>query len=59
MGYRIEQQKPWGAVALIVASGTGQTSASAADSVASHAAAANSFDGANDSRRPAGIALAP
>ena len=59
MGYRIEQQKPWAAVALIAAGGVGKTENSAADSVATHQAAPHAFQGANDSRRPAGIALAP
>jgi hypothetical protein len=33
--------------------------APAADPVATHATQANVFFGANDSRRPAGVALAP
>lgn len=59
MGYRIEQQKPWGAVALIAAGRTAKPEASTADSVATHQPAPHAFQGANDSRRPAGIALAP
>jgi gamma-glutamyltranspeptidase/glutathione hydrolase len=61
MGYRIQEQHPWGAVALI-ASGTlmaARTGAHTADSVATHATAPADYFGANDPRRPAGVALAP
>jgi hypothetical protein len=60
MGYRIEEQRPWGAVALIAAAGTRKERTGApADSVLSHAAPGGTFDGASDPRRPAGAALAP
>jgi gamma-glutamyltranspeptidase / glutathione hydrolase len=61
MGYHIQEQRPWGAVALI-ASGrmtSARPTKAAADSVATHVAAPAVYFGANDSRRPAGIALAP
>jgi gamma-glutamyltranspeptidase / glutathione hydrolase len=61
MGYRIQEQKPWGAVALI-ASGMlnrHQPAGAPADSIHSHATGPDTFFGANDSRRPAGVALAP
>ena len=61
MGYHIRDQKPSGAVALI-ASGSllgGKSTAVGADSVATHAPEAEMFYGANDSRRPAGVAVAP
>jgi gamma-glutamyltranspeptidase/glutathione hydrolase len=61
MGYHIEEQRQWGAVALI-ASGTlrsGRSRSGAADSVATHAAGPAVYFGANDPRRPAGAALAP
>jgi gamma-glutamyltranspeptidase/glutathione hydrolase len=61
MGYHIQEQKPWGAVALI-ASGALERStsnASGADSVATHRPRSDAFYGANDSRRPGGVALAP
>jgi gamma-glutamyltranspeptidase/glutathione hydrolase len=61
MGYRIEEQKPWGAVALIV-SGTLQPTGprvSVPDSAVGHPAPAGAFFGANDPRRPAGVAIAP
>ncbi|MFL5288852.1 MAG: gamma-glutamyltransferase, partial [Rhodopila sp.] len=60
MGYRIVEQRPWGAVALIAAADTGKERAGApGDSVLSHAAPPGTFDGAADPRRPAGAALAP
>ena len=61
MGYDIQPQLQSGAVALI-ASGSlaGKRSADpAADTVATHAPRPNVYYGANDSRRPAGVALAP
>jgi gamma-glutamyltranspeptidase/glutathione hydrolase len=61
MGYRIQEQKPWGAVALI-ASGMlnrRQPAGAPADSIETHETGRNTFFGANDSRRPAGVALAP
>ncbi|MEA2732401.1 MAG: gamma-glutamyltranspeptidase / glutathione hydrolase, partial [Acetobacteraceae bacterium] len=61
MGYRIQQQKPSGAVALIASGTLGgpKSIALGADSVATHAPQPDVFYGANDSRRPAGVALAP
>jgi gamma-glutamyltranspeptidase/glutathione hydrolase len=59
MGYRIQEQRPWGAVALIAAGAGDRAAPSVADSVATHAATPGAFYGANDSRRPAGVALAP
>jgi gamma-glutamyltranspeptidase / glutathione hydrolase len=61
MGYRVQVQKPWGAVALIVCDSVtaGKSAVGMSDSMANHKAAENAFDGANDSRRPAGVALAP
>ena len=59
MGHRIQERKPWGAVALIAAGIAGNKSAPAPDSVASHAILQSAYYGANDSRRAAGIALAP
>jgi gamma-glutamyltranspeptidase / glutathione hydrolase len=60
MGYRIVEQRPWGAVALIAAAGTSkERSGAPAVSVLSHAAPPGAFDGAADPRRPAGAALAP
>jgi gamma-glutamyltranspeptidase/glutathione hydrolase len=61
MGYHVQEQKPAGAVALI-ASGTMQRDASTAigsDSVMTHTPRPGAYYGANDSRRPAGIAAAP
>jgi gamma-glutamyltranspeptidase/glutathione hydrolase len=61
MGYHIQEQKPWGAVALI-ASGALERSTSnvsGADSVATRGPRPDAFYGANDSRRPGGVALAP
>jgi gamma-glutamyltranspeptidase / glutathione hydrolase len=61
MGYQIKDQKPSGAVALI-ASGAlmgPKSMAVGADTVATHPPAPDVFYGANDSRRPAGVALAP
>lgn len=61
MGHEIQEQKPSGAVELIAsgALGSGKTMASAADSTATHAPEPGVFYGANDPRRPAGVALAP
>jgi gamma-glutamyltranspeptidase/glutathione hydrolase len=60
MGYRIVDQRPWGAVALIAAAGASKERSDApADSVLSHAAPPGAFNGAADPRRPAGAALAP
>jgi len=59
MGYRIQEQKPWGAVALIAATTGGGSHASGPDSVATHEAVSGAYQGANDSRRSAGAALAP
>ena len=61
MGYHIQAQQASGAVALI-ASGAlagAKSMAPAADAVATHAPRTNLYYGANDSRRPAGVALAP
>ena len=61
MSYRMQEQKPWGAVALITSGMVTGAKAmgSAADSSAAGEARANRFYGANDPRRPAGAALAP
>jgi len=61
MGYRIREQSPWGAVALIAVGGAGAEGAhlasSGADSVAGGGMRPGLFYGANDSRRPAGSAV--
>jgi gamma-glutamyltranspeptidase / glutathione hydrolase len=59
-GYRIEEQSPWGAVAL-VAAGVSAPAADAqgVDFVAGHSHADGALFGAGDPRRPAGAALAP
>lgn len=61
MGYHIQMQQPSGAVALIASGTLGGTPSStpAADAIATHAPRPNVYFGANDSRRPAGVALAP
>ena len=61
MGYHIKDEKPSGAVALIASSTlTGSVpTAQGPDSLATHAPEPDVYFGANDSRRPAGIALAP
>jgi gamma-glutamyltranspeptidase/glutathione hydrolase len=61
MGYHIGMQAPWGAVALIAASQLSERGPAGmpTDSVAAHGARHTAYDGANDSRRPAGAALAP
>jgi gamma-glutamyltranspeptidase/glutathione hydrolase len=61
MGYRIQQQKPWGAVALIASAALAHMTPAdaAADSVATHMPGSAVFLGANDPRRPGGAALAP
>jgi gamma-glutamyltranspeptidase/glutathione hydrolase len=61
MGYHIQLQKPSGAVELIASGSLGHAKESAlgVDSAATPGPAPNMFYGANDSRRPAGAALAP
>lgn len=60
MGYKIQQQRPWGAVALIASSGMAAApGVVAADEAAKHAAPDGTYDGAMDVRRPGGAALAP
>ena len=61
MGYHIRPQRPSGAVALIASGAleSGTAAAGGADSVATHKSRPDAFYGANDSRRPAGVALAP
>jgi gamma-glutamyltranspeptidase/glutathione hydrolase len=61
MGYRIQEEKPWGAVALIASATLDrhQPAGAPADSVHGHETGVGVFFGANDSRRPAGVALAP
>jgi gamma-glutamyltranspeptidase / glutathione hydrolase len=61
MGYRVGEQKPSGAVELIASGSLGGTVSGGfgADTVATHAPAPDVYYGANDSRRPAGCALAP
>nr|WP_294531062.1 gamma-glutamyltransferase [uncultured Rhodopila sp.] len=51
MGYRIEEQRPWGAVALIAAGASEPGGASAGPKA--------TYGGASDPRRPSGAALAP
>ena len=61
MGYKIQEQAPWGAVALI-ASGTlssNESPGAPSRATAEEASARRLFYGANDARRPAGTALAP
>ena len=58
MGYRIQEQKPWGAVALIAAADLFSTG-SATYPTTSHEDATNVYFGASDPRRPDGAALAP
>ncbi len=74
MGHRVTEQAPWGAVAAIVRprpaeAGSGTVPAPAASGANAGAAAADTalsgrmragfFYGANDARRPAGLAAAP
>jgi len=61
MGYKIQEQRPSGAVALIAAGlrAEARSFPAPADAVATHAQQGGMFYGANDARRPAGIALAP
>ncbi|MDR3529362.1 MAG: gamma-glutamyltransferase [Rhodopila sp.] len=61
MGYHIQEERPWGAVALIASGPIGSTKGTAtpADSIAIHDGRPGVFYGANDSRRPGGVALAP
>ncbi len=61
MGYAIRPIAPSGAVALIVsgALATQANAASGPDSLAPHRSRPDAFYGANDSRRPAGAAIAP
>ena len=60
MGYKIAEQSPWGAAALIAVGGSGKAAALASsgnDSTATGEAAVGLFHGANDPRRPAGAAI--
>ena len=61
MGYRIVEQTPWGAVALIAVSGVvgpgSDTPTSGNDSTASGGMRSGFFYGATDPRRPAGAAI--
>lgn len=61
MGYRIAQQKPWGAAELIEVAPPQAASAQAAssgdDAAASDTLRPGFYYGANDSRRPAGAAI--
>ena len=61
MGYRITEQTPWGAVALIAVgsafAGGGGVASSGQDGTAGQGMRPNWFYGANDSRRPAGAAI--
>jgi gamma-glutamyltranspeptidase / glutathione hydrolase len=61
MGYRIQDQRPSGAVALIASGAMGgrKFMSVGADTVATHAPMPDVYYGANDSRRPAGVAVAP
>jgi gamma-glutamyltranspeptidase/glutathione hydrolase len=61
MGYRIQEQKPWGAVALIASNTvvSARAKGGVADSTAVSDPKPHMFYGANDPRRPAGAALAP
>jgi gamma-glutamyltranspeptidase/glutathione hydrolase len=61
MGYRIKEEKPSGAVALIAAGSLlgSVPTAVGADTVATHLPGPDVYYGANDARRPAGVALAP
>ncbi|HVY15835.1 MAG TPA: gamma-glutamyltransferase [Rhodopila sp.] len=61
MGYHIELQAPWGAVALIANSrlSDSRPAGMPTDSVATHRRRHDVYDGAIDPRRPAGAALAP
>jgi gamma-glutamyltranspeptidase/glutathione hydrolase len=61
MGYRVREQTPWGAVALIAVGDTVKaeagTPSSGNDSVAGTGMRPGLFYGGNDSRRPAGAAI--
>ncbi len=57
-GYRIEDQVPWGAAELI-ATGSARPPTAASGSAVGHRDDPGTFYGANDSRHPAGAALAP
>jgi gamma-glutamyltranspeptidase/glutathione hydrolase len=61
MGYHIQEQRPYGAVALIASGALGGSMPTGfgADAVATHEPRPDASYGANDSRRPAGVALAP
>jgi gamma-glutamyltranspeptidase/glutathione hydrolase len=61
MGYHIQDQRPSGAVALIASGAMGRSKPMpvGADMVATHAPMPDGYYGANDSRRPAGVAMAP
>jgi gamma-glutamyltranspeptidase / glutathione hydrolase len=60
LGYHVEEQPNWGAVALVA---TGfvppRPQAAGVDFAAGHSGGSTALYGANDSRRPAGAALAP
>ena len=57
-GYRIEDQVPWGAAELI-ATGSARPPTAASGSAVGHRDDPGTFYGANNSRHPAGAALAP
>ncbi len=60
MGYRIEEQRPWGAVALIAAgAAVADPGGVPADAAARHDAPPGAFYGASDPRRSAGEAAVP
>jgi len=59
MGYRIEEQRPWGAVALIAAGATPEPGTASAQSAAPARAPRREYYGGSDPRRPSGAALAP
>jgi gamma-glutamyltranspeptidase/glutathione hydrolase len=61
MHYQIQDERPSGAVALIVSGALETRTAVTAhpDSIASHPPNPNAYYGANDSRRPGGAALQP
>lgn len=60
MGYKIQEQAPWGAVALIASGTLASEAPKSPDHAATEQASApRLFYGANDARRPAGSARAP
>jgi gamma-glutamyltranspeptidase/glutathione hydrolase len=61
IGYHIQQEKPSGAVELILSGALDSTKPAMepADAVSSHSPTPEMYSGANDPRRPAGVALAP